>query len=347
MADNSTPETSEQHSLSFNDAVTSLLDPPPADNQESAAAEPEEDQAQPSESAEVDTEAEDQTEPETDEVDDDDVIEGEADDVYDEEDASEDEAEIEEDEEPLYTVKVDGKEMEVDLKTLKDGFMMQSAFTKRMQEVAEKSKQADAEIAEARKARDEYGQGLQLAQQYLQSITAQEPDWDRLMQELDAKEYTRAVQNWNDHKANLQSVNDQQVVIQRQQTAERQVAFQEHLVKEKEKMLDAIPAWRDEKTMLDERQQVIEFAKTQGYTPEEIQVASDARAVKALYDSWQLSKLNLQTNAAKKKVRKAPKMAKAGTPRPKGESQTRRKKQLSQRLNKERSINAAVDLYLG
>ena len=99
--------------------------------------------------------------------------------------------------------------------------------------------------------------------------------------------------------------------------------------------------------MKKERAAVVSYAKTLGYTAEEIQVASDHRAVKALYDSWRLSTLNKETDVAKKKVRKAPKMAKAGTPRAKGESQTRRKKQLSQRLNKERSVNAAVDLLLG
>ena len=347
MADNSNAETSTQDSLSFTDAVTSLLDPPEkVDNPESAAAESDEDQAQPSESVEVDTDAEDQTESETDEVDDD-VIEGEADEIYDEEDVSDDEAEIDEDEEPLYTVKVDGKEMEVDLKTLKDGFMMQSAFTKRMQEVAEKGKQADAEIADARQTRDQYGQGLELLTQHLQSITAQEPDWDKLMAELEPNEYTRTVQIWNDNQKTLEAANHKRQEILNQQQAERQVQFQTHLVAEKQKMLDVIPAWQKEQVMLDERAKLVEYAKSIGYTPEEIQVASDHRAIKALYDSWQLSKLNKQTDAAKKKVRKAPKMARAGTPRSKGESQTRRKRQLGQRLSKERSINAAVDFIMG
>jgi len=343
MADNSTQETSASNDFSFNDAVSQLLDPPPADNQEeTAAAELDEDQAQPSETDEAEIEAD----AETGDVEaEDDDFDAEEDD---EADDSDDEAEDEEEEEPeLYTVKVDGKTMEVDLDTLKSGFMMQGTFTKRMQELAEKNKAAEAEIADARQKRDEYGQGLELLRNHLQSVTAKEPDWDRLYDELDAKDYTRAVQIWNDNKATLQAVEEQNHSIRQQQAAERQVAFQEHLVKEKEKMLDAIPAWRDEKTMMDERKEVIAYAKTLGYTPEEIQVASDHRAVRALYDSWRLSKLNKQTDAAKKKVRKAPKMAKAGTPRSKGESQTRRRRQLSQRLGQERSINAAVDLLLG
>ena len=216
-----------------------------------------------------------------------------------------------------------------------------------MQELSEGRKALEAEASVVRQNRDKYAQGLELLSNHLQSVQAQEPDWDRLYDELDAKEYARAVQLHNERKNDLAAVQVERGEIQKQQAAENQVAFQQHLVTEKQRLLDAIPAWQDETRMKKERAAVVNYAKTLGYTAEEIQVASDHRAVKALYDSWRLSTLNKETDGAKKKVRKAPKMAKAGTPRPKGESQTRRKKQLSQRLNKERSVNAAVDLLLG
>lgn len=344
MADNSTPETSAPDNLSVNDAIAHLLvDPPEADTQEAdAAAEPEEDQAQPSEAEEAETDVEDEADEA--EAEDDDEAEYEADeeDAVDE-DTDEDDQEASE----TYTVKIDGEDVEITLEEALAGYSRQSAFTKRMQELAEQRKSVEAETQQARQMRDEYAQGLELLSQHLQSMTAQEPDWDRLYDELDAKEYARAVQLHNERKQQMQAVDEQRHFIAQQQSAETQARFQEHLVKEKEKMLDSIPAWRDEKTMASERKEVVEYAKSLGYTAEEIQVASDHRAVKALYDSWRLSKLNKQTDAAKKKVRKAPKMAKAGTPRSKGESQTRRRRQLSQRLGQERSINAAVDLLLG
>ena len=341
MADNSAAETSAPNNLSINDAIATLLpDPQPAENQEDVtAAEPQEElEAQPSE---------------TDEADDfeDEAYEAEADDEaeYDDEEDASDEVDEEDDQEQseLYTVKVDGEEVEITLEEALAGYSRQSAFTKRMQELAEQRKTVEVETAAARQMRDEYAQGLELLSQHLQSMNAQEPDWDRLYEELDAKEYARAVQLHNERKGQMEAVNAQRSQIAMQQQAETQAAFQQHLVKEKEKMLDAIPAWRDQSRMKTERAAVVEYAKSLGYTAEEIQVASDHRAVKALYDSWKLSKLNSQTDVAKKKVRKAPKMAKAGAPRPKGESQSRRRKQLQQRLNSERSVNAAVELLLG
>lgn len=344
MADNSTAETSNPDSLSFNDAVATLLsDPPPAENQsEQDAAESQEDEtleAQPSESDDIEAEAE------TDEVeaDEDDVeYEDDEDDALDEDDQEDDQEQPE-----TFSVKIDGEVVEVTLEEALAGYQRQGAFTKRMQELAEQRKAVESETQQTRQLRDQYAQGLDLLNNHLQSMTAQEPDWDRLYNELDAKEYARAIQLHNERKQNIESVNAERSMIAKQQQAESQAAFQQHLVSEKERMLDAIPAWRDETTMASERAAVVEYAKSLGYTPEEIQVASDHRAVKALYDSWRLSKLNKQTDAAKKKVRKAPKMAKAGTPRTKGEGQSRRKRQLTNRLNQERSINAAVDLLLG
>lgn len=342
MADNSTPETSTQDSLSFNDAVTSLLDPPQAENQEEATAESQEElEAQPSEELEVEAEIEgevDETDPDVDD---------EADFDAEEDALDEDDQEDDQETPDTYTVKVDGENVEVTLEEALAGYQRQGAFTKRMQELSEGRKALEAEASVVRQNRDKYAQGLELLSNHLQSVQAQEPDWDRLYDELDAKEYARAVQLHNERKNDLAAVQVEQGEIQKQQAAENQVAFQQHLVTEKQRLLDAIPAWQDETRMKKERAAVVNYAKTLGYTAEEIQVASDHRAVKALYDSWRLSTLNKETDVAKKKVRKAPKMAKAGTPRAKGESQTRRKKQLSQRLNKERSVNAAVDLLLG
>jgi len=342
MADNSTPETSAQNSFSFNDAVTSLIDPPEAENQEEVAAESQEElEAQPSEEEEVEAEVEgevDETEPDVDE---------EADFDAEEDALDEDDQEDDQETPDTYTVKVDGENVEVTLEEALAGYQRQGAFTKRMQELSEGRKALEAEASVVRQNRDKYAQGLELLSNHLQSVQAQEPDWDRLYNELDAKEYARAVQLHNERKNDLAAVEAERGEIHRQQAAENQAAFQQHLVTEKQRLLDVIPAWQDETRMKKERAAVVNYAKTLGYTAEEIQVASDHRAVKALYDSWRLSTLNKETDVAKKKVRKAPKMAKAGTPRPKGESQTRRKKQLSQRLNKERSVNAAVDLLLG
>jgi len=83
-----------------------------------------------------------------------------------------------------------------------------------------------------------------------------------------------------------------------------------------------------------------------GYTDDEIANAADHRAIVALYHSWQLSKLNASTPEAKKKVRRAPKMAKSGVPRSKNEVASRRKEKLQAKHAAEGTIASAVDLLL-
>ncbi len=336
MADNSNQETSN---FSFNDAMTSLLrDPAAADNQAK-------EEAAPAEGLEPEAEASEDEAFEGYETDEDQDDADDADD--DEEDAFDDDDQNDDDEPQTVTAIIDGEEVEITIEEAVAGYQRQSAFTKRMQQLASERKAFEAEAVQTKQMRDAYAQGLAELSEQLQSMQADEPDWDRAYDELDAKEYARLVQVYNQRKEHSALVEQERQRIAQEQNMEHQQLWQRHLKNEGERMIEVIPAWADNAVRDSERKQVIQYAQTLGYTAQEISQASDHRAVKALYDSWKLSQINQSAGVAKKKVRKAPKMAKAGTPRAKGESQTRRKKQLANRLDKERSVNAAVELLLG
>lgn len=335
MADNSNQETSN---FSFNDAMTSLLRDPAADNQAK-------EEAAPAEGLEPEAEASEDEAFEGYETDEDQDDADDADD--DEEDAFDDDDRDDDDEPQTVTARIDGEEVEITIEEAVAGYQRQSAFTKRMQQLASERKAFEAEAAQTKQMRDAYAQGLTELSEQLQSMQADEPDWDRAYDELDAKEYARLVQVYNQRKEHSALVEQERQRIAQEQNMEHQQLWQRHLKNEGERMIEVIPAWADNTVRDSERKQVIQYAQTLGYTAQEISQASDHRAVKALYDSWKLSQINQSAGVAKKKVRKAPKMAKAGTPRAKGESQTRRKKQLANRLDSERSVNAAVELLLG
>lgn len=335
MADNSSKETSN---FSFNDAMTSLLRDPAADNQAK-------EEAAPAEGLEPEAEASEDEAFEGYETDEDQDDADDADD--DEEDAFDDDDRDDDDEPQTVTATIDGEEVEITIEEAVAGYQRQSAFTKRMQQLASDRKAFEAEAAQTKQMRDAYAQGLTELSEQLQSMQADEPDWDRAYDELDAKEYARLVQVYNQRKEHSALVEQERQRIAQEQNMEHQQLWQRHLKNEGERMIEVIPAWADNAVRDSERKQVIQYAQTLGYTAQEISQASDHRAVKALYDSWKLSQINQSAGVAKKKVRKAPKMAKAGTPRAKGESQTRRKKQLANRLDTERSVNAAVELLLG
>ena len=330
----------ETTNLSINDAASLLLQtPPPEDTSEEPEAQPdeiitEEDQAMPSEVDAYESEDFD-AEPDEEDQTDEDADDGE----YEEQD--------------VYTVRVNGEDVDVTLDEALKGYQRESDYTRKTQQLAEQRKQLETEQSEFQavqaqtaQLRDAYGQTLQQLQQQLQTGLQQEPDWDAAYEQLDAKEYTRLVQDWNARKDNLQKVQIEQARVAKEQAKESEAMMRAHLAQQSELMLEKLPQWRDEKVRTTERDALITYAKSLGYTDDEIANAADHRAIVALYHSWQLSKLNASKPEAKKRVRKAPKMAKAGVPRSKNEVASRRKAKLADRHASEGSIASAVDLLL-
>ena len=89
-----------------------------------------------------------------------------------------------------------------------------------------------------------------------------------------------------------------------------------HLEAQRADMLNRIPAWQDTDIRETERQQVITYAQRRiGFSEEEIASATDARAIELLYKAWRWDTLQDKAPAAKKRTRKAPKMAKQGDQR--------------------------------
>ena len=332
MSDNST-ETGE---ISVSDAL-SLLSTPPVDNATEEQPEAEAPQPQETETLEA---SEDTAQAPEDDYDDEDVDDGE--DAYEEDD--EDEGE----EEQLYTVKIDGEEHAVTLDELQNGYSRQQAFTKRSMELAEQRKAFEAEQAQTQALRDAYKQQLDVLQSQIQQATQQDPDWRELAKTMPERELFLYKTEWDQQKEYLKQVEAEQQRIAAEQAQEQQAQMQQHLATQREDMLSRIPAWQNEDTRNAERQEVIKYAQRRiGFSEEEIANASDARAIELLYKAWQWDNLQEKKPTAKKRTRKAPRMAKAGKPTTKRQAASKQRQQSFERLSKEGSVDAAVNYLMG
>jgi hypothetical protein len=332
MSDNST-ETGE---ISVSDAL-SLLSTPPVDN--AAEEQPEAEAPQPQETETLEA-SEDTAQAPEDDYDDEDVDDGE--DAYEEDD--EDEGE----EEQLYTVKIDGEEHAVTLDELQNGYSRQQAFTKRSMELAEQRKAFEAEQAQTQALRDAYKQQLDVLQSQIQQATQQDPDWRELAKTMPERELFLYKTEWDQQKEYLKQVEAEQQRIAAEQAQEQQAHMQQHLATQREDMLSRIPAWQNEETRNAERQEVIKYAQRRiGFSEEEIANASDARAIELLYKAWQWDNLQEKKPTAKKRTRKAPRMAKAGKPTTKRQAASKQRQQSFERLSKEGSVDAAVNYLMG
>jgi hypothetical protein len=325
--------------ISINDAI-SLLSNPPEDT-----------------ATDVRDEATEPQQPETDapEPEEDIVYEDEPDDGYedDEDDDGEDAYEVddedEEEEQPdVYTVKVDGEELEVSLDELRQGYSRQKAYTKRSMELAEQRKAFEAEAAETKQMRDAYAQQLSQLSAQIQQASQQEPDWRALSETMPERELFLAKAEWDQQKEYQKQVDAERQRILREQASEQEQSMRQHLEAQRNEMLDRIPAWRDTDILESERKEVISYAQKRiGFSEEEIANASDARAIELLYKAWQWDNLQGKKPEAKKRTRKAPKMAKAGRPKTKREVATRSRQDARKRFEKAGTVDAAVDYLMG
>lgn len=331
-------DNSEQNgTLSMSEAM-SLLETPPVEDKV--------DEGRLEETPEVQVEA---SAPET-EADDEEVYEAEASEDDDEgeyELEEGDEEEVEEQPE-VYTVKVDGEEFEVTQDELLSGYSRTKSFTKRSMELAEQRKAFEQEAEQVKQMRDMYAQQLEQVQgQLQQAIPEQEPDWAALAKEYPAEDLIVYKAQLDQQKEQARHVEAERQRIQQEQAQEQQVFRQKHLEAQRGEMLDRIPSWSNEDTRNTERQEVIKYAQSRGFSQEEVSQASDARAIELLYKAWQWDNLQKKTPAAKKKAKSAPKMAKAGQPKSKAQVASRQRKQGLDRLNNERSVDAAVSYLMG
>ena len=299
---------------------------------ESGVAEPEE--AQVSEAEEQEEAIQETEEVETDESD-------EVEDTTSQEDEVE---EVEEETPELYTIKVDGEEEQVTLDQALSGHMREKKFHRELNKLSNERKSFEAVKAETEQLQGRYKEGWAELEKTLQ---VQEPNWDELRKTRTQEEFNAIYTDWSirqDQRKKVQAEIDQ---VQKREQEENVIKFQQHMKNEFDNMLDKIPEWKNEKVMADERKEVVAYAKSaMGYTDDEIANAVDHRAIVALRKAMKYDNLMKKKPNLVKKVKKAPRMVKAGTPKTKNEIVANQNKKVRDRFIANSSIDNAVELLL-
>jgi hypothetical protein len=237
--------------------------------------------------------------------------ESEAEDTEDTNDSDEDAEEAPE-QAQTFRVKVDGEEVEVPLEELIKGYSRTADYTRKTQAVAQARKEAEGELAAAREERQRYAATLQALNQQLQAMQPPEIDWDTLYQQnpvewMRQRELARTRQ---EQQAWVQS--QQQVLLQRQQIEEQQEQSKT-LEVERDKLLDALPEWRDSDKARAEKAKIVEYATGKlGFTAEEISDIFDARAVVALRKAMLFDELQSKREQMRPTIKQKAKPMRAG-----------------------------------
>jgi signal transduction histidine kinase len=232
-----------------------------------------------------------------------------------------------------FRVKVDNEELEVDLDELIKGYSRTSDYTKKTQNLAEQRKAVESErtkIEEAAKLRDTYAQRLQVIEQMLtqptEDLTA--------LKDNDPVGYAIKVAENMEREKQLAAVRAERESVQAKQVAENQERLKAHIAQEAERLRSAIPEFSDEVKGEVIRKEIRDYAKSVGWSDQELSQVYDHRAVLTLYRAMQFEKLQKSKPAVSKRVAEAPKSLAPGVGSPRldkdGEAVKKLTKQLKQ-----------------
>jgi len=215
-------------------------------------------------------------------------------------------------------VKINGQEQEVTLSDLKNGYQMEADYRRKTAELAEQRKAFEAESQSKQQEIESRLINLQsISDSAEQSLLAEynEVNWKELEQD-DPTDYLIQKQKKSEAYKQLQQTKQQELEeakrLTKEQEAKNQQAYQETLNREYGLMLEQNPEWQDEAVFKKDQAQIQTYLQTKGISETEINQLIDHRIVNILRDALKAQADISKVEIAKKKVKKLPKVLKAG-----------------------------------
>ena len=240
-----------------------------------------------------------------------------------------------------YTIKVDGKDVEVTLDELQAGYSRQADYTRKSQVLAEQRKKADEELAATQQERQRYLSQLEQfntqADSKLNELKS--TDWTKLKEE-DPTEYMLKRDQYRELQENKRTVEEEQKNLQYKSQQEQQAKWQEELGRQQEIMAQRLPEWNDPNKGPKLKQDIKSFAVKTGFSEQEVDSLIDARSVDVLHKAMLYDNL-LAAKISNKKAKVVPKVTRPGSPATKGEISSDKVKAQRAKLRKSGHVKDA------
>lgn len=209
--------------------------------------------------------------------------------------------------EPTVTVKIDGKDVEVPLSELKNGYQRQADYTRKTMEVSEQRKAAEAERSQALQERQAYAANLQRMQAQLEGALQQQQqtNWEELLQS-DPVEYLKQQHQAQARQAQLNQVYAEQQRVAALQQAEQAQVRQSYLAQQQEELLAKLPEWKDAQKAQAEKTALRDYLLESGYDRQTVETITDAKAVLLARKAMLYDQMVAKASAAAKKVSTLP-----------------------------------------
>lgn len=246
------------------------------------------------------------------------------------------------DEEPLYTVKVDGQEIQVKQSELLAGYQRDADYRNKTKAIAEQRQAVEAERQSVTQERNAALQVIERFQAELGQLLQPAVDWGRLAQE-DPAEYIRQKHAYDMRMQQYNQAEQAKQYMLHQSQQEQQKHLQAHIQAEAQRLIDAIPEWKDEAKAKAGKEALNSFLKSYGYGDQEIGTVADHRMVVIADKARRYDELMKKAALTQKKVEKVP--PRVERPGSSETNPTDGRTQAMQRLKRSGSVSDAAAVF--
>lgn len=258
---------------------------------------------------------------------------------------------VDDDGKVAINLKVDGETSHTRLSDLKAREQQLQAADKRLEEAKEKAKAQNQELSQKSEAlQEQFATAAKLIEN-AESVLDQDTkaiDWNKLRQD-DPAEYSAKKAEIAERRQQLEQMKEdakktwqESVQKQREQLQEQQ---KQHLQSEHAALLEKLPEWQDAEKAQSEKSKISEYLKgTMGFSDEDVMGASDHRLILMARKAMLYDELQANTDVARKKVAKVPKVMKPGTPKSPDQRNKEQERKARDQLKKSGSLNDAYAL---
>lgn len=221
----------------------------------------------------------------------------------------------------LWKVKVDADEIEVPEDELLKGYSRTADYTRKTQELAKQRKEwEEGELKASRDLRAQQQSSLADLKTAIEALTPKEPDWNTLRATTSETDYNAKRADWFERKEALDRITAEQARLKSEEEAEATKGFQSWVAEQRTHLARELPEFADPEKGPALQKDLVTFATSRGFAPEEVAQVVDHRVVLLLHDAMVGQKAReaakQKATEIKTKVEKAIEAATPGTSQP-------------------------------
>lgn len=202
-----------------------------------------------------------------------------------------------------FKVKIDGQEHEVTEDDLIKGYSRTEDYTRKTQQLAlERKTFQEQDVAQVRTQINEYWQYLAELKTALTNLRPTEPNWVELRAKVSPDVFAAELLNWQQTQKRLETIDAEQSRVKEAQAADAAQGFRQYLQREQAKLADVIPEFKDPEKGKVLKASLNEFAKTRGFTDDELASVADHRMIVLLHDAYQHQTAKAKAPAIQNKI---------------------------------------------